>query len=53
MGVKVDQSELVQISRIKPTQWKSLILQFKSVASSLKKRAIQLNCENDPVDSSK
>lgn len=52
MGVKVDQSELVQISRIKPTQWKSLILQFKSVASSLKKRE-PLNYENDPVDSSK
>lgn len=53
MGVKVDQSELVQTSRIKPAQWKSLTSQFKSVASNLKKREKQVTSENDPVKSSK
>lgn len=36
MKIKCDQPEFIQVSRIKPSQWKNLISEFQAIANNLK-----------------
>lgn len=41
-GIKIDQSEFIKVSRIKSSQWKTLLSEFQMIVNGLKNRKKQM-----------